>query len=69
MIDDHNFDQPVKNDIRTYNNVGKIAVCQEDYYSAGCLLDCVYIKENFKLITIDLSKQQTPNADPKVILN
>ena len=31
------FDQPVKNDIRTYENIGKIATCEGDDYTIGCL--------------------------------
>ena len=31
------------------------------------LLDYPYFKEHFKMITIDLSKKQAPDADPKAI--
>ena len=68
MIDGHNFfDQTVKNDLRTYNNVRKITIGQEDYYITGCLLDYLYFKENYKIVTIDLSKQQALDADLKSI--
>ena len=33
------FDQPVKNDLRLFDNVWKIAICQRDDYTTGCLLD------------------------------
>ena len=33
------FDQPVKNDIRTYRNIRKNAIIQRDDYTTGCLLD------------------------------
>ena len=38
MIDERNFlDQPVKNDIRTYNNIPKIALRQGDVVQlVGC---------------------------------
>ena len=36
-------------------------------YSTGCLLDYPYFKENYKLIAIDLSKQQALDAGPKAI--
>ena len=40
MIDGQNFfDQPVKNEIRTYDNIGKIATGQGDDYTTGCLHD------------------------------
>ena len=35
---------------------------QQDNYTTGCLLDYPYLKENYKLITIDLSKQQALDA-------
>ena len=40
MIDGKNvFDQPVKSDMRTYDNIRKIATGQVDDYTTGCLLD------------------------------
>ena len=33
------FDQPVKNDLRTYENIQKITTGQGYDYRAGCLLD------------------------------
>ena len=43
MIDGKNlFDQPVKNDISTYDNIRKIATVQGDDYATGHLLDYVY---------------------------
>ena len=57
MVDGLNFfDQPVKNDLRTYENIQKIATAQGVDYTTGCLLDYNYFKEYYKLITIDLSK-------------
>ena len=48
MIDGGNFfDQPVKNDLRTYNLLKK---CN---YITDCLLNYPYFKEHYKLITID----------------
>ena len=61
------FDQPVNNDIKTYENIRKIATGQEDGYKTGCLLDYPYFKENYKMIAIDLSKQQALDADPRAI--
>ena len=68
MIDVRNFfDQPIKNDLKTYNKIRKIAVGQGDDYTTGCLLDYPYFKKYYKLIAIDLSKQQKLDADPKAI--
>ena len=68
MIDGKNFfDQPVKNDKVTYENIRKIATGQGDDYTTGCLLDYSYFKKNDRMIAIDLSKQQVLDADPRAI--
>ena len=46
----------------------KVATGRGDDYTTGCLLDYPYLKsKNYKLITIDLSKQQALDADPRGI--
>ena len=66
MIDAKNFfDQPIKNDMRTYDNIRKIATGQGDDYTTGCLLDYSYSNNYYKMVAIYLSKQQTLDADPK----
>ena len=68
MIDGKNFfDQPVKDDKVTYENIRKIATGQGDYYTADCLLDYIYFKNYYTMIAVDLSKKQALDADPKVI--
>ena len=68
MIDGKNFfDQPVKNNKVTYENIRKIATGQGDDYTAGCLLDYTYFKNYYKKIVVDLSNQQVLHADPKEI--
>ena len=68
MIDEKNFfDQPIKNDKITYENIRKIATGQGDDYTTGCLLDYAYFKNYYKMIAIDLSKQQALDADPRAI--
>ena len=68
IIDEKNFfDQPVKNDKVTYENIRKIATGQGDDYTTGCLLDYIYFKNYYKMIAVDLSKQQALDADPKAI--
>ena len=68
MIDGKNFfDQPVKNDKVTYENIRKIATGRGDDYTTGCLLDYIYFKNYYKMIAVDLSKQQVLDADPKAI--
>ena len=68
MIDEQNFfDQPAQNDLRTYENISKIAAGQSGGYITGSLLDYLYFKENQKLIAIELSQIQALDADPKAI--
>ena len=61
------FDKPVKNDKVTYENIRKIATGQGDDYTTGCLLDYIYFKKYYKMIPVDISKQQALDADPKAI--
>ena len=66
MIDGKNFfDQPINSMIKTYENIRKIATCQGDDYTTGCLLDYSYFKGHYKMIAIDLSKQQALDANPR----
>ena len=68
MIDGKNiFDQRVKNDKVTYENIRKITTGQGDDHTTGCLLDYTYFKKYYKMIGVDLSKQQALDADSKVI--
>ena len=68
MIDGKNFfDQPINSDLKTYENIRKIATGQGDDYTTGCLLDYTYFKKYYKMIAIDLSKQQALDADPRAI--
>ena len=68
MTDGKNiFDQPINNMIKRYENIRKITTSQGDDYTTGCLLDYTYFKKYYKMIAIDLSKQQALDADPKAI--
>ena len=68
MINVENFfDQLIKNNKVTYENIRKIATGQEDDYTTGCLLNYQYIKDYYKMIAIDLGKQQALGADPRAI--
>ena len=68
MINGENFfDQSIKNNNVTYDNISKIATGQGDDYTTGCLLNYQYIKDYYKMIVIDLNKQQGLDADPTAI--
>ena len=61
------LDQPVKNNKVTYENIRKTATGQGDDYTTGCLLDYICFKNYYKMIVVDLSKQQALDADLKEI--
>ena len=68
MIDGQNcFNQPVKNNLITYDSIQKIATGQGDDYTTDCLLDSNYFKDYCKMIAMDLRKQQALDADPKAM--
>ena len=68
MINGENlFDQLIKNNKLTYENIRKIATGQGDDYTTGCLLDYTYFTNTYKMSTVDLSKQQALDADPRAI--
>ena len=67
IIGENFFDQPIKNKKVTYENIRKIATGQGDDYTTGYLLDYPYFADTYKMIAVDLSKQQALDADPKAI--
>ena len=68
MVNGENFfDQPIKNNKVTYENIRKIVTGQGDDCTTGCLLDYSYFVDTYKMITADLSKQQALDADPTAI--
>ena len=68
MIDSKNFfDQPINSELKEYGNIIKIATGKGDDYTTGFLLDYFYFKENYMMIAINLSNQQTLDADPRAV--
>ena len=66
IIDGRNFfDQPIKNALKTCDNIRMISTGQRDDKTTGCLLNYPYFKELYKLVAIDLSKQQKIDAEAK----
>ena len=67
MINGENFfDKPIKNNKVTYEN-RKIATGQGDDYTTGCFLDYSYFVDTYKMIAVDLNKQQALDADTRAI--
>ena len=68
MINGENFfDQSIKDNKVTYKNIIKVATGKGDDYTTGCLLEYAYFRDNYKMIVIDLSRQQTLDPDPRKI--
>ena len=68
MIDGRNFfDQPINSMNKACENIRKIATGKGDDYTTGCLLDYPCFKENYKMIAIDLSRQNELDAGPRAI--
>ena len=61
------FNQPVKDNNVTYENIRKIATDQGDEYTTGYLLDYPYFKDTYEMIAVDLSKQQALDSDSRAI--
>ena len=60
-------DQPIDSDIKRYEEIRKLTTGLGEDYTTGCLLDYNYIKNHFRLIAVDLSRQKELDADLKVI--
>ena len=60
------FYQPVKIDLRRHDsNIKLISIGDRDDYVTGFLLDYPYFKEQYKMVAIDVSKQQALDANAK----
>ena len=68
MINGENFfGQPIKDNKVTYENIRKVDIGKRDNYTTVCLLDYTYFRDNYKMISIDLSRQQALDLDPRKI--
>ena len=66
MIDRQNiFNQPVKSNLRTYDKIQKMQLVKEMIILLNFLIN--YFNKYYKMIAIDLSKQQALDADQKAI--
>ena len=68
MIDGKNFfGQTINSKLKTYENFRKFATGYEVDYTPWCLLDYTYFKDYYKMVAIEISKQQALDADPRAI--
>ena len=64
LVDGRSFyDQPINDQIKKYDEIGKIATGKGDGYTSGCLLDYQYFKDHYQVTAFDLSKQKELDAD------
>ena len=61
------YDQPIDSDIKRYEEIRKLITGQGEDYTTECLLDYEYIKNHYRLIAVDLSRQKELDPDPKAI--
>ena len=62
------FDLPIKNEEEAYDEEAKIIdISRNNEYTTGNLLDCDCFKKYYKLIAIDLSKQQVLKENEDLI--
>ena len=59
------FDLPIKTEEEAYEKI--IDICRNNEYTTGNLLDYDYFKKHYKLIAIDLSKQQVLQENEHLI--
>ena len=59
------FDLPIKTEEEAYEKI--IDICRNNEYTTGNLLDYEYFKKHYKLIAIDLSKQQVLQENEHLI--
>ena len=52
---------------KTYEEIRNLTTGKDEDYTTGCFLDYGYIKNHFRLIAVDLSRQKKLDAYPKAI--
>ena len=68
IIDGRNFyDNPIENNIEKYRELKKVMIGKGEDYTTRSLLDYNYFNKHYKLVAVDLSKQQELDADPRAI--
>ena len=68
LIDGKNvYDQPINDITKQYDELRKVSTGYGDDYTTGCLLNYAYSKNNYRLISVDLSKQKALDVDPRAI--
>ena len=61
------MEKTIDSDIKRYEEITKLTTGQGEDYTTGCLLDYDYIKNHYRLMAVDLSRQKELDAYPKSI--
>ena len=61
------YNQRIDSNIKRYEEIRNLATGQGNIYTTGCLLDYEYVKNYYRLIAIDLSRQKEVDANLKAI--
>ena len=61
------YNQVIDSDLKIYEEIRKLTTGQYEDSTTWCLLDYDHIKNHYKLIAVDLSRQKELDADPKGI--
>ena len=61
------FYQPVKNNLKAYNDIQEIAIGQGGDYTAACLPEYNYFDICYKMIAAEIGKRQALDANSKAV--
>ena len=61
------MEKAIDSDIKQYKEIRKLTRGQGEDYTTGCLLDYNYVKNHYRLITVNLSTQKDWDVDPKAV--
>ena len=61
------MEKTTDSDRKRYEEIRKLTTGQGEDYTTGCLLDYDYIKNHYRLMAVDLSRQKELDAYPKSI--
>ena len=57
----------IDSDLKQYEEIKKLKTGQSEYYTTGRLLDYEYLKNHYRLIAVDINRQQELQAHLKAI--
>ena len=61
------YDQSTDSAKKRYEEIRNLKTGQGEDYTTGCLLDYESIKNHYRIIAVDLSRQKELDSDPKAI--